>query len=72
MARVQRVSFAGRPHTYTVVGDDRLPIPHAREYLRFLTDSGASPNTVRSYAYGLAAWWTLLDHTGVCWDDFPH
>lgn len=71
MARVQRMSFAGRPHTYTVVGEDRLPIPQAREYLRFLSDGGASPNTVRSYAYGLAAWWTLLDHTGVCWDDFP-
>lgn len=71
MARVQRVSFSDQSHTYTVVGHDKLPIPQAHEYLRFLRDGGASPNTVRSYAYGLAAWWTLLEHTGICWNDFP-
>jgi integrase/recombinase XerD len=71
MARVQRVSFADRPHTYTVVGSDKLPVAPAREYLRFLADGGASPNTVRAYAYGLAAWWTLLEHAGSPWDDFP-
>jgi integrase/recombinase XerD len=71
VARVQRLSFADRPHTYTVVGADKLPIPQAREYLRFLSDGGASPNTVRAYAYGLAAWWTVLEHTGASWDDFP-
>jgi integrase/recombinase XerD len=71
VAAVQRLRFADRPHTYSVVGDDKLPIPQAREYLRFLSDGGASPNTVRAYAYGLAAWWTLLEHTGASWDDFP-
>jgi integrase len=71
VARVQRLGFADRPHTYTVVGDDRLPIPQAREYLRFLSDGGASPNTLRAYAYGLAAWWTMLEHTGTSWDNFP-
>ena len=71
MARVQRLTFADRSHTYTVVDEDNLPVSQAREYLRFLGDQGASPNTVRAYAYGLAAWWTLLDHTGASWDDFP-
>ncbi|MFN6554763.1 tyrosine-type recombinase/integrase [Mycolicibacterium septicum] len=71
MARVQLVRFADRPHTYTVVGADQLPVPPAREYLRFLREEGASPNTVRAYAYGLAAWFTVLEHTNTAWDDFP-
>ena len=65
MATVQRVRFGdGRRDTYTVVGEDALPIPQAREYLRFLSDGGASPHTVRGYAYGLAEWWTLLTAVG--------
>ncbi|MCB0939145.1 MAG: transposase [Mycobacterium sp.] len=72
MATVQRVRFGdGRRDTYTVVGEDALPIPQAREYLRFLSDGGASPHTVRGYAYGLAEWWTLLTAVGAPWDDFP-
>lgn len=71
MARVQRLSFADQSHCYTVVGADKLPIAPAREYLLFLVDNGASPHTVRAYAYGLASWWTLLEHTGTAWDDFP-
>lgn len=71
VAQVQRLSFADRSHSYTVIGADKLPIAPAREYLRFLVDSGASPHTVRAYAYGLAAWWTLLEHTHTAWDDFP-
>ncbi|MDH6244056.1 tyrosine-type recombinase/integrase [Mycobacterium sp. OTB74] len=71
MAAVQRMRFADRPATYTVVGPDKLPVAPAREYLTFLREEGASPNTVRAYAYGLAAWWTVLEHTGAAWDDFP-
>lgn len=71
MARAQRVSFADRPDTFTVVGNDDLPIAPAQEYLRFVANSGRSPNTVRSYARGLAEWWTLLEHSGDRWDDFP-
>lgn len=71
MARVQRVIFASEPDTYTVVGVDHLPIAPAAQYLTFLRDSAASPNTVRSYAKGLAEWFTVLEHTGDAWDDFP-
>lgn len=71
MARVQLVRFPDRRHTYTVVGADQLSVAAAREYLTFLRDEGASPNTVRAYAYGLAAWFTVLEHTGSSWDDFP-
>ncbi|MDG3009375.1 tyrosine-type recombinase/integrase [Rhodococcus sp. D2-41] len=71
MARAQRVSFDDRPDTFLVVGADELPIPAAREYLRFLCANDASPHTVRSYAQGLAQWWTVLEATGDHWDDFP-
>lgn len=68
---MQRVRFSDRPPTYTVVGADLLPVAPAREYLTFLRHEGASPNTVRAYAYGLAAWFTVLEDTGTPWDDFP-
>jgi integrase/recombinase XerD len=71
VARAQRVSFPDEPDTYTVVGADGLPIGPAAEYLRFLRDNGASPHTVRAYAAGIAEWWTVLEHTGHPWDDFP-
>lgn len=71
VAQVQRVRFADRPPTYTVVGADKLPVAPAREYLTFLRNQGSSPNTLRAYAYGLAAWWTVLEGTGTAWDDFP-
>lgn len=72
VARVQRVSFGGsEPDTHTVVGSDHLPIGPAAQYLRFLRQGGASPHTVRAYAAGLAEWFTVLEHTGHAWDDFP-
>lgn len=71
MARAQRVSFGDEPDTFTVVDTDGLPIAPAAEYLRFLRDGGASPNTVKAYAAGIADWFTVLDHCGYRWDDFP-
>ncbi|WP_273491305.1 tyrosine-type recombinase/integrase [Gordonia otitidis] len=71
VAKVQRMVLPDGKVSYTVVGSNRLTITEAREYLRFLVEAGASPNTVKSYAYGLAAWWTVLDHTGHKFDDFP-
>ncbi|MDT0323819.1 site-specific integrase, partial [Streptomyces millisiae] len=68
---MQRVIFPGEPVTYTVVGADHLPVAPAAEYLGFLRDGGASPHTVRGYAAGLARWFTVLEHTGHRWDDFP-
>ncbi|MHC9295635.1 tyrosine-type recombinase/integrase [Mycobacterium sp. LTG2003] len=68
---MQRVIFPGEPVTYTIVGADHLPVPPAAEYLSFLREGGASPHTVRGYAAGLARWFTMLEHTGHRWDDFP-
>ncbi|ORA63234.1 transposase [Mycolicibacterium elephantis] len=67
MARTQRIALTDRPDTYTVLGADHLPVDPAEEYLQFLRDDAASPNTVKAYAAGLAAWWTLLEYTGTDW-----
>ncbi|SHT51779.1 Putative transposase/integrase [Mycobacteroides abscessus subsp. abscessus] len=67
MAGVQRISVAGNPDTYTVVGADYLPIAPVAEYLQFLRDDQASPHTVRAYAAALATWWDLLEHNEVDW-----
>lgn len=69
--RSQRVLLADGRVTYTVIGTDFLPIRPAEEYLRFLLDDSASPNTIRSYAAGLAAWFAWLAVAGEEWDDFP-
>lgn len=67
MARTQRIALADGPDTFTVLGVDHLPIGAVEEYLQFLRDDEASPNTVKAYARGLAAWWTVLEHTGTDW-----
>ena len=68
VARVQRVlDGTDGSRWYTVVGADHLPIAPVAEYIAFLRDDQASPHTVRAYAAGLAAWWTLLEHTGTGW-----
>ncbi|AYE99581.1 transposase (plasmid) [Mycobacterium paragordonae] len=67
MSRTQRVAVTDRPDTYTVLGADGLPVRAAEEFLQFLRDDEASPNTVKAYAAGLAAWWTVLEHTGTDW-----
>ncbi|WP_460353657.1 tyrosine-type recombinase/integrase [Mycobacterium sp. ZZG] len=67
MARTQRIALAEDTDTFTVVGPDFLPIDPAEEFLQFLRDDEASPNTVKAYAAGLAAWWTVLEHTGTDW-----
>ena len=56
MARTQRIALAEDTDTFTVVGPDFLPIDPAEEFLQFLRDDEASPNTVKAYAAGLAAW----------------
>jgi integrase/recombinase XerD len=65
---VQRVVLDGQ-RTWTVTGDDHLPVGPVEEYLEFLRIAQkCSPNTVRSYATSLARWWEYLTAAGVAWD----
>ena len=68
--KAQRVTRLDGTTTYTVIGPDYLPIPPVAEYLDFLRVDGASPNTIRSYATGLASWFDYLHLTGGDWTNF--
>lgn len=64
---VQRVVVPGsRLESWTVVGDDAVPVEPAERYLAFLTDVGRSPNTVKAYAHDLKDWFVFL--AGRCAD----
>ena len=69
MLRVQVVDVAGGPRTWTVLGDDHLPVWPIEEFLEHHRVLGSSPNTVRSYAKGLQLWWAHLERERVGWED---
>ena len=71
MYRRARVVLPTGAVTHTLVGPSGLPVPEVEEFCAYLRDSAASPNTIRSYLPGLAAWWRLLAHTGHTWEEFP-
>src|SRR5216683_5946216 len=65
---VQRVEVDGQ-RTWTVAGEDHLPVGPVEEYLEFLrVAQQSSPNTIRSYATSLARWWEYLAVAGIAWD----
>jgi len=66
---VQRVLLDGQ-RTWTVTGEDHLPVGPVEEYLEFLrVAQRSSPNTIRSYATALSRWWEYLATAGVAWDE---
>lgn len=69
-ARAQRVVRRQGTTTYTVIGSDFMPIPAVDEYLDFMRLDGASPNTIRAYARGLATWFDYLDRRDLEWTSF--
>lgn len=67
---VQRLRLSeDGPVSYTVVGDDGLPVDDLEDFLAYLTARGASPNTVQGYAYDLRDFFVWLGQTGL---DFRH
>ncbi|MCU6479035.1 site-specific integrase [Arthrobacter sp. A2-55] len=68
MARIQRVTLDGQDPTWTVLGDDFLPVVPVEEFLEYLRQIGSSPNTVRSYARGMVLWCEFLGLKGTAWD----
>jgi site-specific recombinase XerD len=53
--------------SWTVLGDDDLPVGPVERYLAYLTDIERSPNTVRAYAHDLKDWFTFLNGRGLDW-----
>ena len=69
VGRVQAVDVPSGERTWTVLGDDLLPVGPIEEFLEHHRVLGSSPNTVRSYAKGLQLWWAHLALEGVGWED---
>lgn len=66
--RVQLVVMPGaRAPSWTVLGDDDVPIGPIERYLAYLTDIERSPNTIKAYAHDLKDYWVFLGCRGLDW-----
>jgi site-specific recombinase XerD len=55
--------------SWTVIGADRRPVEPVEAFLRWLTDTERSPNTVRAYAGDLRQFWEFMGLRGYDWAD---
>ncbi len=53
--------------SWTVLGDDDVPVVPVDRFLAYLTDIGRSPNTVKAYAHDLKDFWEFLGFRGLDW-----
>ncbi|WP_225851250.1 site-specific integrase [Streptomyces sp. HPF1205] len=54
--------------TWTVVGEDFRVAEPVEQYVEYLRSRDCSPNTLKSYARGLALWWTFLERRAQAWN----
>jgi integrase/recombinase XerD len=65
---VQQVAVPASPAgSWTVLGDDGVPVEPVERFLAYLTDIERSPNTVKAYAHDLKDYWGFLAHRGLDW-----
>lgn len=70
MTNVQRVVMPVTGSvSWTVLGDDGVPVEPVESYLAYLAALERSPNTQRAYATSLKFWFEYLDRTGLVWDE---
>lgn len=66
--RVQRVLMPGSEiESWTLLGEDHVPVEPVERFLAFLSAIERSPNTVKAYAHDLKDWFTFLASRGVGW-----
>jgi len=53
--------------SWTVLGDDDVPVVPIDRFLAYLTDIGRSPNTVKAYSHDLRDYWEFLGFRGLDW-----
>jgi integrase/recombinase XerD len=53
--------------SWTVIGDDDVPVVPVDRFLAYLTDIGRSPNTVKAYAHDMKDLWQFLGFRGLDW-----
>jgi len=55
--------------SWTVLGDDDVPVVPVDRFLAYLTDIGRSPNTVKAYSHDLKDYWEFLSFRDLDWRD---
>lgn len=66
--RVQRVLMPrSRFESWTVLGDDHVPVDPVERFLGYLSSIERSPNTVKAYAHDLKDWFTFLGGRDLDW-----
>src|SRR6266567_1825965 len=66
--RVQRVLMPGSgAESWTLLGNDQVPLEPVERFLGYLASAEKSPNTVKAYAHDLKDWFTYLAGRGVDW-----
>ncbi len=53
--------------SWTVLGDDDVPVVPVDRFLAYLTDIGRSPNTVKAYSHDLRDYWEFIRFRGLDW-----
>lgn len=67
--RVQRVLMPGSAgESWTLLGDDQLPVGPVEAFLSYLASIERSPNTVKAYAHDLKDWFTYLSGRDLDWE----
>ncbi|MBV8997068.1 MAG: site-specific integrase [Pseudonocardiales bacterium] len=66
--RVQRVLMPGSgAESWTVLGDDQVPVEPVERFLGYLSSIEKSPNTVKAYAHDLKDWFIYLSGHDLDW-----
>lgn len=66
--RVQRVLVPGSEwESWTLLGEDQLPVEPVERFLGYLSSIERSPNTVKAYAHDLKDWFTFLGVRRLDW-----
>jgi integrase/recombinase XerD len=66
--RVQRVVMPGSGlESWTVLGEDHVPLEPVERFLSYLASVERSPNTVKAYAHDLKDWFTFLTVHALDW-----
>src|SRR5487761_767320 len=53
--------------SWTVLGDDDVPVVPVDRFLAYLTDIGRSLNTVKAYSHDLRDYWEFISFRGLDW-----
>ena len=66
--RVHRVLMPGSgEESWTLLGEDHVPVEPVERFLSYLASAEKSPNTVKAYAHDLKDWFTYLAGHDLDW-----